>query len=198
MKVTVIIPYKTDRGWLQEAINSVPQDVQCLVSQGEGNWPENFNKAYPKATGDFIRYLHEDDMLTENCVRDSVAAIKYFNADFIHGNAIEYYQHNGHQVLWKPQIKTPTLKDMLVRNYIHSASVMYRREVFEKVGLYDERLNTAEEYEFHLRCLQAGLKLGYVDSPLAYYRRHPAQKVRVVPVKIKDMEREMVRNKYRV
>jgi hypothetical protein len=41
---TVIIPYKENRGWLNEAIESVPDDVQLIVSQGDGNWPQNFNK----------------------------------------------------------------------------------------------------------------------------------------------------------
>ncbi|GAG47866.1 unnamed protein product, partial [marine sediment metagenome] len=91
-KVTVIIPYKTDRGWLQDAINSVPKDVQLIISQGKGNWPENFNKVLDQATGDYIRYLHEDDMLTENCIRDSVQAIEDQGVDFIHGGVIEIYQ----------------------------------------------------------------------------------------------------------
>ena len=59
-KVTIIIPYKTDRGWLQEAINSVPSWAQLLVSQGEGSWAQNFNKVLPQATGDYIKFLQED------------------------------------------------------------------------------------------------------------------------------------------
>jgi GT2 family glycosyltransferase len=74
---------------------------------------------------------------------------------------------------------------------------MYRRSVFDRVGKLDETLNTAEEYEFNLRCLKAGLKIGYCDSILAIYRRHEKQKVRVVPKIEKDKEREMVRTIYR-
>ncbi len=44
-RVTVIIPYNKDRGWLKEAVNSVPKDCQLILSKGDGNWPENFNKA---------------------------------------------------------------------------------------------------------------------------------------------------------
>ncbi len=50
--VTVIIPYKIDRGWLKDAIESVPRGVQLLVSQGEGNWPANFNKVLNQAKGE--------------------------------------------------------------------------------------------------------------------------------------------------
>jgi len=74
---------------------------------------------------------------------------------------------------------------------------MYKREVFEKVGKMNETLNTAEEFEFNLRCLKAGLKIGYCETPLAFYRRHAQQKVRVVPKEQKDKEREQVKQLYR-
>lgn len=195
--VTVIIPYKIDRGWLRDAVASVPKNCQLLLSQGEGNWPANFNKALAKAEGKYIKYLHEDDMLTPNSIDDSVQALEKQNADFIHGNAIELHMSTERQTQWKAKKENPTFKEMLENNYIHSASLMYRKSVFDKVGGFDETLNTAEEYEFNLRCLKAGLKLGFCDSNLAIYRRHPAQKVRVVSAAAKNKEREEVRNYYK-
>lgn len=195
-RVTVIIPYKKDRGWLNEAIASVPQGVQLLLSQGEGNWPENFNKALPEATGDYIRWLHEDDKLTENSIPLAVQCLEETGADFIHGNAIMFRQGVGRTKFYRPTIQVPTFQNLLVRNVIHSATLMYRREVFDQVGLMDESLNTAEEYEFNLRCLKAGLKIGYCNNTLAYYRIHPLQKVRVVPKVEKVKEKEMVKLKY--
>lgn len=197
-RVTVIIPYKKDRGWLKDAIASVPEGVQLLVSQGEGNWPANFNKVLDQATGDYIRWLHEDDMLTENSIEDSINAIEEQGVDFIHGNAYEIYMNAGRiPGKYIPRITEPTVQDLLVKNVIHSATLLYRREVFEQLGKMDETLNTAEEFEFNLRCLKAGFKIGYCNSFLAWYRRHPMQKVRTVPEQDKKNEREMVKNKYR-
>lgn len=53
---------------------------------------------------------------------------------------------------------------------------MYRSTVFEKVGFFDETLDCAEEYDFNMKCLSKGLKLGYVNSLLYMYRRHDEQK----------------------
>lgn len=195
--VTLIIPYKEDRGWLQEAIDSVPSYVQLLLGQGNGNWPENFNKVFPQAEGDYVRWLHEDDMLSANCIEDSVDTILSKNVDFIHGQAMEFYSYKDGMIHWRPKKEIPSLRDMLERNYIHSATLMYKKEVFEKIGLIDETLNTAEEYEYNLRCLKAGMRLGYCPKVLAYYRRHPMQKVRTVIKMEKDKEREMVRKRYR-
>lgn len=196
-KVTVIIPYKKDRGWLQDAINSVPKGVQLLVSQGDGNWPENFNKVLDQATGKYIRWLHEDDMLTENCIEDSVRTLEETGADFIHGDAYYLIQNKeGKLVRWKSPNPNPNLQTLLKKNTIHSATLMYRKDVFDKVGRMDETLNVMEEYEFNLRCLKAGLKLAYCPTELAYYRMHDTQKVRIVPASEKNEERKIVKAQY--
>jgi len=194
--VTVIIPYKVDRGWLKDAINSVPKDCQLLVSQGDGNWPENFNKVLDQATGDYIRWLHEDDMLTPNCIDDSVRAIEEQGVDFIHGNATEIIEGSDRVINYIPAIEIPTIQYLLNKNILHSATMMYKRCIFEKLRL-NETLNTAEEFEFNLRVLKSGFKLGYCATSLAFYRRHPQQKVRVVAKTEKDKEREMVKELYR-
>jgi len=197
-KVTVIIPYNKDRGWLQEAVNSVPEGVQLILSKGDGNWPENFNKVLNQATGKYIRWLHEDDMLTPNCIEDSIKTFEEQDVDFIHGPAVEIFMNAGRATQrYTPPIKYPTVDDLLRKNVLHSATMMYKREVFEKVGKMNETLNTAEEFEFNLRCLKAGLKIGYCETPLAFYRRHAQQKVRVVPKEQKDKEREQVKQLYR-
>ena len=195
--VTVIIPYNKDRGWLKAAISSVPKDAQLILSKGDGGWPENFNKVLPEATGKYIKYLHEDDMLTENCIRDSVQALEDQEVDFIHGNAIEITaQDYTKKKVYIPAVKQPTAQDLKKKNVIHSTTTMYRREMFDKVGGFDETLNTQEEYEFNLRCLTAGFKIGYCDADLAFYRRHPAQKVRVVSIKEKKEEKQRVNAMY--
>jgi GT2 family glycosyltransferase len=195
-RTTIIIPYKVDRGWLKDAINSVPKDCQLLVSQGDGNWPENFNKVLDQATGDYIRWLHEDDMLTPNCITDSINAIEQQGVDFIHGNAMEFFEDSDKKIFFHPWVKIPTVQDLLKKNPIHSATLMYKRKVFDELRL-DETLNTAEEYEFNLRVLKNGFKIGYCDATLAYYRRHPQQKVRVVSSIEKNKERELVKAMYR-
>lgn len=195
-KVTVIIPYKVDRGWLNEAIQSVPEGVQLILSQGEGNWPANFNKALHQATGDYIRYLHEDDMLTDNCIEDSISAIEEQGVDFIHGEAYELIQATGKMRLFKSSNPNPTYGNLMKKNTIHSATIMYRKSIFTQLGGFDETLNSQEEYEFNLRALKAGFKLGYVDEPLAIYRRHAEQKINTVSRLERLKEKELVNNKY--
>lgn len=198
MKVTVIIPYKKDRGWLNQAIKSVPDNVQLILSQGEGNWPQNFNKALNQATGDYIKFLHEDDFLAPLGIEHSVAAFNE-GADFIHGCVIELHEHaNNKQIIWKPQIISPNLHSLLRKNTIHSASLMYKREIFERLGGFNEdpKMYSFEEFEFNLRCLKAGFKIGYCDKVIAFYRRHPNQIIRTVDIQSRKKHRSELVNKY--
>jgi hypothetical protein len=123
-KVSVIISYKEDRGWLQEAINSVPKWCQLIVTQGNEGWSKGFNEGLEQATGDYIKYLHEDDMLSENCILDSVKAIEDQKVDFIHGNVIELVMKTGNKNIWVTKNEFPKLQDMIKKNTMHSASMM--------------------------------------------------------------------------
>lgn len=196
-KITVIIPYKEDRGWLTDCVASIPEGIQIIKSQGEGNWPQNFNKALSEATGDYIKFLHEDDMVTENGLWEAAQAIEEQGVDFIHGNAYEIYMNAGRAPgKYIPKEKTPTVGSLKKNNVIHSATLLYKREIFEQLGGFDETLNNQEEYEFNLRCLQAGFKIGYCDSFLAWYRRHSKQKVRNITKEEIRKEKEVVNSKF--
>lgn len=177
-KVSIIIYYNKDRGWLNEAIESVKNqtykgEIEIIESVSDKGASYNLNRGIERSTGDYIKYLSEDDRLTELSIELSVEAME--GKDFIHGRAINFYE-NGKRGLFIPDFAVPHLLDMIGKNRIHGGTLMYRRDVFDRLGLFDESLDCAEEYEFNLRCLDAGLKLGYSDNFLYEYRRHSEQK----------------------
>lgn len=178
-KVSVIIPYKEDRGWLNQAIQSVENqtysNIELIISQGNGGVSENLNKGIEQSTGDFIKYLCDDDLLHKSSIERSLNGFKP-STSFIHGCAISFRDFISNGIKYEPITKHITLQNMLQHNHVHGGTLMYRKEVFEKVGMFNETLWTGEEYEFNLRCLSEGLKCRYVDEVLYYYRLHTAQK----------------------
>lgn len=177
MKVSVIIPYKEDRGYLTEAIDSVIHqtykgEIELILSQSDNSGSYNFNRGVEVSTGEFIKYLCDDDWLTPNSIQDSVIGIG--DADFLHGNAYNIF--DTHVQMQKPKETNPSLNQLLNRNVIHGGTLFYRRSIFDRIGLMDESLDCAEEYDFNLRCLKHGMKLNYIDSMLYHYRRHNLQK----------------------
>lgn len=67
------------------------------------------------------------------------------------GSGIAKYRHEG--------------KQMYVNSLFHGS---YRREVFDKVGGFDEQLGRTEDNEIHYRIRQAGYKICFSPSILSY------------------------------
>jgi GT2 family glycosyltransferase len=176
-KVSIIIPYNVNRGFLDKAMDSVYEqsypNVELILSQSDAGVSYNINQGIKKATGKYIKYLGEDDWLPPNCVEDSLKAIQGF--DFIHG--IAKNMRGGKTVSTHvPANKYPTCKELARRNFIHGGTLMYRRDVFDRFGYFDEKMWTGEELEFNLRILSQGAKIGYCDTLVAYCRLHSKQK----------------------
>ena len=175
MKISVIIPYNKDRGFLDLAIKSFDKqdysNKEMIVSHSDNKVGFNLNRGIEKSTGDLITYLCDDDLLPLNALEYYA---KSFDGDFCHGNAYSLKGYNMFDVI--PEIKKPTLLDMLISNRLNGGTVCYHASVFDKYGLFDESLWTAEEYDFNMMIMSKGAEIGYIDQFLYTYRRHNAQK----------------------
>lgn len=170
-------------------------DIELILAHGDKTQCENFNIGLGKSTGDYVRWLHDDDLLLPDCVENQVKAME--KVDFIHGNAYFFSSSITKVTPYVPKIKLPTLADIITHNHIHSETTMYRRGIFDKIGGYDESLLTAEDMEFNLRCLAHGYKIGYCNKFLAYYRVHGRQKSRIDGKEIRRKRKQDILDKYR-
>jgi GT2 family glycosyltransferase len=178
MKVSIIIPYKEDRGWLQDAITSVKNqkyrgEIELIMSKSDKSVAHNLNVGIAKATGVYIKYLCDDDILPLDSIQNSVNCIQGY--DFIHGNAINFFE-NGREDKYIPPHKFPTIEQMINNNVMHGGSLMYRKELFALHGGFDETLTCCEEYDMNMRLIKVGIKFNYCPHFLYRYRRHDGQK----------------------
>jgi len=189
-KVSILLFFKEDRGWLQNARDSVySQDydgeIQLIQSDKVNplhktmNASENLNALLPFVKGKYVKYLCEDDMLTSICVRESVEAMEEQGSDALHGNAINRFVTNkGYSdKLYQPKILMPDVKSIKKGNYIHGGTLFYKSSLFLEEGYcFDESLDCAEEMDLNLKLLTDGKSFGYVNKYLYIYRRHNTQK----------------------
>jgi glycosyltransferase involved in cell wall biosynthesis len=67
-----------------------------------------------------------------------------------------------------------SLAEMIRHNYAPPISLLYRREVHDAVGLYDETLPVLADWDFNLRLLSR-FTVGFIDGPpLAFWHQRPA------------------------
>jgi glycosyltransferase involved in cell wall biosynthesis len=185
MKFAVIIPFKTNRGWLECAIESVNEqllkddhEIIIVESQSDNTVGHNINEGF-KAIGepvDFVRFLCDDDELTITSVQDSIDYfIKHPDVDFFHSNADTINGHGGIISEHVPRYTPTTAHELASKNYLHGGTVVYRSKCFEAQP-WDVDAWTGEEYEYNIRLLANGFKLGYNNAKTYRYRKHPNQK----------------------
>ena len=100
MKISIIIPYKTDRGYLSKAIQSAEAALayakvegEIIKAQSDNGVSFNLNEGVKQAKGEFVTYLCDDDELPREAIKHTLVGIRGY--DFIHGNARCIYEDDS-------------------------------------------------------------------------------------------------------
>ena len=125
------------------------------------------------ARGEYLVMLDADDMLMPKGISNRYDKIIQ-GYDMVHGPAMDLYgEKTRMSKLWGQWMKSK--KDASCYRLVHAQGVMVRRDVHERVGLYDESMRCKSDREMWARVFNHGLKIGWVEDPVSIYRIHPKQ-----------------------
>lgn len=137
------------------------------------------NSGYSKAKnegiilskGEYITALDADDLLTRNSISIRMKALIKHNADFIHANAIDIKANFSIKDCYKIKNIKRT------KSHIHAQTVLVKRCVYKKFGLYDEKLRSRADKEMWCRLGlhkkgKPKIKKIFINKDVAYYRKH--------------------------
>jgi GT2 family glycosyltransferase len=192
--VSVIIPYNIDRGYLSDAIRSAEnQTVSCEVIPWQGDYwlSKNINDAIRTSTGDYIKILAEDDLLTANCIEDLYNGIQGY--DWICADAVDFEYIDDGKIIDFHEGHLPKFEEVRIANCIHGGSTLYRKDMIYEIGGWDESLYTGEEYDLHLKLLASGYKVGYINKTVYKYRLHDRNKSVSVTSRSRIFRRDYMR-----
>ena len=139
----------------------------------------NLNGLIPRCTGKYIKFLAADDFLLPNSIDIAVDYMEHHSEyDMLYTNAL--HGDNNTHISTNLTERLATLyhgeqpngeklfEKLYERDFIAAPTVVVRREVYDRVGLYDARLGT-EDWDFFLRVAEQG-SIGYLDKPTVMYR----------------------------
>lgn len=147
------------------------------------------NEGIIASKGELITILDADDMMTKKSISRRVKALLDNKVEFVHANAIAIYDDTslGKAYSFKKLVmynkenrakKKPALLGFPTAYEIHAQTVLVVRELYEKFGLYDERLRSSSDREMWWRFFgrsekdKTKVKRIHIEDAVAYYRYH--------------------------
>jgi glycosyltransferase involved in cell wall biosynthesis len=120
------------------------------------------NYGAAKARGDFIIFIDADMELTPKVIEESIRKALNDNAD-----AIMIPEIRVGESFWAKCRAVERLT--YVGDPLIESARFFRKEVFEKVDEYDERLEAGEDWDLHARVDGAGYKIKSIGALIRHY-----------------------------
>lgn len=140
-----------------------------------GGISENTNAGFEMAAGDFVALMDHDDVLAPNALYEMVKCLNEYPYD--KRNLAMIYSDEDKidsegKVHSRPHFKPDFNLEFLRRNNYFCHFLMFSRELLEKTGGLDPEFDGAQDYDFVLRCVEAGAYVGHVPKILYHWRIH--------------------------
>lgn len=157
-----------------EVVKAQGTHVARLVSEPDCGIYDAMNKGIALASGDWIGFLNADDMLAGPDTIARLAAAAEAGpqpADVVYGDLVYVDASDTSRVIryWQSGGFAPS---RLHFGWMPPHPTFYaRRELLQRVGLFDTRMRIAADYDFVLRCLmQANLDVRYIPEVIVRMR----------------------------
>ena len=116
----------------------------------------SWNRGIKETKGDVICLLGSDDLWMPKKLEKQIKMAKKYPDYILHGNAVEI-DENGKEI-YRTTLQDYTLKEYKERakqpyGWYYTCSFWIPKEMFDKVGLFNESIKYSEDYEWILRAI---------------------------------------------
>jgi glycosyltransferase involved in cell wall biosynthesis len=168
-------------------------DEITVVNQANLGQSGARNSGLLKSKGEYIAFLDADDYWNPNKIEKQIRILRpetqlvYCGITKISDNKDES------SVLVAPQFRGDCRKYFMEKPGVSivlsgESTVLFSRNLLEKVGVFDENLNQCAGWDFFRRCADF-TEFDFVDEPLSYYRVHSANMSKSIDSGISDIRK---------
>lgn len=140
------------------------------------------NRGIMCTNGDYIAFLDSDDLwLPEKLERQMALAAEHPDSvliycDFHRSEQLDTVLTSGLAGRKHWQVGEE-FQSLLRQNFLHTSSVVVRRDALAASGIFDPKLINAQDWDLWIRLAASG-EFRFVDEVLSFYRLHPSQSVK--------------------
>lgn len=171
----------------------IEKDIRFkYIHKQNGGLSSARNAGITIAKGEFIQLLDSDDVLQKDKLQTQVEAFLNDAEIDISISGYRYFENNTSELKilgrdnFLPEIAmmkndSDVMNLLNIRNPMVISAPLYKKNVFETVGLFDEDLFSLEDWDFHTRCALHKLKfqhVGYFPNSFTLIRLHAESMMR--------------------
>ncbi|HZS05709.1 MAG TPA: glycosyltransferase family 2 protein [Blastocatellia bacterium] len=200
-KVSVIIPAYNVAPYITEALDSVAAqgftDYEVIViNDGSTDELERVLEPYRAmityvrqenrglsgarnaglrlARGQYVALLDADDIWMPDYLEKMVALVEAESADVVYPNAVLFGMPQWEGKLFQdvyPSSAPVTLEKLLLQQCVIFISALFRRDLVNEIGLFDETLRRGEDFDLWVRMALRRGRFAFTTAPLVKYRK---------------------------
>lgn len=143
------------------------------------------NYGIEKMTGEYFAWLSHDDLMEPQKIELQIETIrKSGNPYTISISNYEFFDEKTNKKVYTQFEKFYSLSEiensvfLLFWGELHFSSLLFHKDYFSKIGLFNEKLLTSQDNDFIFRLLR-GKKLAFVEKSLSRVRLHSRSGTRI-------------------
>ena len=163
---------------VSERIRELENERFKVIHKENGGVSSARNCGIQKAQGEYIAFLDADDVWDKEYLAEQVMMIADFPEAAMWG--INFAEMNNGKLVRKLETALPDGYRGYVDDYFQmkgrisdlfcSSSVVIRKDIFDKVGLFDERIKYAEDSDMWFRIIATSKVAFFFDKYMVFYQ----------------------------
>ena len=165
------------------------------VSEPDNGQAHAINKGFAHAKGDIFAYLNSDDLYMPGIlerVADAYLAMRKRDRFWI-AYAVEDFDHSGPLSVTRPKAHNRIADWIDYEANLHQPGVFWSRQLYSRVGGFDEALHYAFDRKFFMSAVLKGYRLSTAPDTIgARFRLHVSSKTSTHVGRTKEFDQEFI------
>jgi glycosyltransferase involved in cell wall biosynthesis len=146
----------------KQYIESLNEFIYFWVSESDNGIYNAMNKGIKASQGQYLLFLNSGDVLNGSNSLEDFIRHQDFQGDIVYG---DYKFEEGEKIF--PDHLTPLF---FIRTSLPHQSTLFKREVFDKMGMYDEQYKIVSDRTFYIKCfLSNKFVFKHINYPMTVF-----------------------------